>query len=155
MWQRWLVIGLVLLVIGVVVFEESTTPDNVKEPPKQENTQEKQDEGSDANGDEPLPFAETDQQAVFLEGNLKQWIASHVIYPQEAIEMGIEGRIIVRFVIDKKGNVVSPVITKGADPLLDEEVIRMIHTMPRWKPARKNGKPVSSIYNLPVSFKLQ
>ena len=116
MWQRWLVIGLVLLVIGVVVFEESTTPDKVKEPPKQEKVVESSGNDSESDGDEaPSEYSSLDQQAEFPGGNmrLKMWLAENIRYPQTAIELGIEGKAYVQFIVDKNGNVRNPVIIRG------------------------------------------
>lgn len=193
MWQRWLVIGLVLLVIGVVIFEESTTPDKTLPPPPKESAQKtpsdpseqdqsehdhpeqgqpeqdqpeqgqsaygepEQDQSEQDHTDHPTPLASTDEPAVFLgaHGNIKAWLAQNLNYPQKAVEYGIEGKVYVRFTIDKNGYVKHPVIVKGAHPLLDKEVIRIIHTMPRWKPGKINGKPARSTFNLPVNFKLQ
>lgn len=161
MWQRWLVIGLVLLVIGVVAFEEATTPDEVKLPPKQEEAQElPTNTGSESDmQEEPADNSSLDQPAEFPGGgmNLKRWLAENIRYPQEAIELGIEGTVYVRFAIDKNGEVRNPVIMRGAPdcPECDQEVIRVMKMMPRWNPARKNGKPVNTIYNLPVKFRLE
>lgn len=152
MWQRWLVIGLVIIVIGIVVFEESTTPDQSPVPPAKEIVKEKP---SEDNSDEEVPFSSLDQAAVFSGGNVKMWLGEHINYPQEAIERGIEGRVYVRFIIDKNGNVRNPIIIRGVDPLLDKEVIRVMKTMPPWKPGMIDGKPVHSTFNLPVTFKLQ
>ena len=64
------------------------------------------------------------------------------------------GRIVVRFVVDCKGNIVNPLVVRSVDPLLDREAIRLVKSMPKWIPGRQNGKPVCVIYNVPIRFKL-
>lgn len=98
-----------------------------------------------------------DEPAHFEGGTngLKHWISTHVEYPIEAVEMGIEGRVHLRFTVSKTGKVEQVGILRGADVLLDKEALRVVKQMPRWNPARKNGKPVESFYNLPISFKLE
>ena len=68
---------------------------------------------------------------------------------------GFPGRTIIRFVIDEEGNVTSPEILRGVDPVLDKIGIEVIESMPKWKPARVEGKPVPCIYVLPVMYRLQ
>lgn len=86
---------------------------------------------------------------------LLAWIASHVNYPQKAMESRIEGRIIVGFVIECDGSVSQAKILHGVDPLLDDEAIRVVMGMPKWTPGRQNGKNVRVKYNVPVNFRLQ
>jgi len=98
-----------------------------------------------------------DEPAHFEGGTagMKQWISTHVEYPIEAVELGIEGKVFLQFIVTKKGKVEHVVIRRGADPLLDKEALRVIKQMPNWNPARKNGKPIDSEFNLPISFKLE
>lgn len=86
---------------------------------------------------------------------LLAWIASHVNYPQKAMESRIEGRIIVGFVIECDGAVSQAKIIRSVDPLLDDEAIRVVMGMPKWTPGRQNGKNVRVKYNVPVNFRLQ
>ena len=86
---------------------------------------------------------------------LLAWIASHVNYPQKAMESRIEGRIIVGFVIECDGSVSQAKIIRSVDPLLDDEAIRVVMGMPKWTPGRQNGKNVRVKYNVPVNFRLQ
>lgn len=86
---------------------------------------------------------------------LLAWIASHVNYPQKAMESRIEGRIIVGFVIECDGSVSQAKIIRSVDPLLDDEAIRVVMGMPKWTPGRQNGKNVRVRYNVPVNFRLQ
>lgn len=86
---------------------------------------------------------------------LLAWIASHVNYPQKAMESRIEGRIIVGFVIECDGSVSQAKILHGVDSLLNKEAIRVVMGMPKWTPGRQNGKNVRVKYNVPVNFRLQ
>lgn len=86
---------------------------------------------------------------------LLAWIASHVNYPQKAMESRIEGRVIVGFVIECDGSVSQAKIIRSVDPLLDDEAIRVVMGMPKWTPGRQNGKNVRVKYNVPVNFRLQ
>ena len=83
-----------------------------------------------------------------------KFIADSLRYPSVAFENGIEGRVIVKFVVDCKGNIVNPLVVRSVDPLLDKEAIRVVKLMPKWIPGRQNGKPVCVIYNVPIRFKL-
>ena len=67
---------------------------------------------------------------------------------------GIPGRTIIQFVIDKDGNVTSPEVLRGVDPVLDKIGLEVIKSMPMWKPGKVEGKPVPCIYVLPVMFRL-
>ncbi len=86
---------------------------------------------------------------------LLAWIASHVNYPQKAMESRIEGRVIVGFVIECDGSVSQAKILHGVDSLLNKEAIRVVMGMPKWTPGRQNGKNVRVKYNVPVNFRLQ
>ena len=68
---------------------------------------------------------------------------------------GVPGRTIIRFIIDEEGNVTSPEVLRGVDPVLDKIGVEVIKSMPKWKPARVEGKPVPCIYVLPVMYRLQ
>ena len=101
-------------------------------------------------------FDMVEQQASFPggQGALMRWIADNLTYPEEAQENQIEGRVIIRFVINKDGSVSSPVVMRGVDKALDREAIRLVRKMPKWTPGRTNGEIVRSYYVLPIVFKL-
>lgn len=75
-------------------------------------------------------------------------------YPQEAIEKDIQGRVYVRFLINKDGKLDSISNVNSLHPLLDSEAVRVVSAMPDWAPGKQNGKPVNVWYTLPVTFKL-
>ena len=86
---------------------------------------------------------------------LIQYIAGNVKYPVEAKEKGIQGKVFVSFVIDENGKVTNVAIKQGANELLDKEAVRVISSMPAWKPGETGGKPVKVSYVIPINFKLQ
>jgi len=76
-------------------------------------------------------------------------------YPETAREMGIQGRVIVQFVIDKDGSISNVFVLRGIDKLLDEEAIRIVKKLPKMQPAKQRGKAVPVSFMLPITFKLQ
>ncbi|MDR1556641.1 MAG: M56 family metallopeptidase [Tannerellaceae bacterium] len=89
------------------------------------------------------------------EGELLKFVATNVKYPEEAKAKKIEGRVIVSFIVNDDGRVSDPVITRGIEPLLDAESLRVIQLMPVWTPGKQRGIPVAVRYTLPITFKLQ
>lgn len=88
------------------------------------------------------------------EAALLQYIGKNMKYPVIAQENGIQGRVIVSFVIEKDGHVADVTVVRGVDPALDKEAIRVVSAMPRWRPGEQRGKPVRVKYTLPVTFRL-
>ena len=88
-------------------------------------------------------------------GGLMSFISSHLKYPLVAEENGIQGRVIVSFVVEKDGSISNVKISKGVDPSLDREAMRVINSMPRWTPGKIKGQPVRVKYTVPVNFRLQ
>ena len=86
---------------------------------------------------------------------LLQWLASNVSYPAEAAENGVQGRVIVQFVVEKDGSVSDAQVVKSVDPSLDKEARRVVLAMPRWNPGKQKGSAVRVKYTIPVTFKLQ
>lgn len=86
---------------------------------------------------------------------LLKYISNAVKYPVIAQENGIQGRVICTFVVNKDGKVVDAQVVRGVDPSLDKEALRVINSMPPWKPGKQRGKPVRVKYTLPVTFRLQ
>ncbi|MGF7140866.1 energy transducer TonB [Roseimarinus sediminis] len=86
---------------------------------------------------------------------LRKWIASNVDYPVIAAENGIQGKVYVQFVVDKDGSVTNARIARGVDPSLDQEALRVVNNLPRWKPGKQRGKPVRVSYTVPINFQLQ
>jgi protein TonB len=86
--------------------------------------------------------------------DLVKYLIQNTRYPELAMKNGVQGAVIVRFVIDKEGKVKDPKVVKGVGSGCDEEALRVIRSMPDWKPAIHNGKAVSVFFNLPVQFKI-
>ena len=87
--------------------------------------------------------------------SLMQYLGKSIKYPTIAQETGPQGRVIVQFVVNKDGSIVDVKVVRGVDPYLDKEAIRVISTMPKWKPGEQRGKPVRCKFTVPVMFKLQ
>ena len=86
---------------------------------------------------------------------LRTYIANQIKYPVIAQENGIQGKVYVTFVVGKDGTVSNPSIARGVDPSLDKEALRVIATLPKWKPGKQRGKPVNVSYTVPINFQLQ
>ena len=95
-----------------------------------------------------------EQQPTF-NGNINSWLASNLKYPPVAAENGIEGRVIVQFVVGKDGSIHSAQVVRGVDSSLDKEALRVVNSMPKWVPGKQNGQSVNCKFTLPVVFKLQ
>ena len=99
---------------------------------------------------EKMPEFPGGQQALF------KYLSENVKYPVIAQENGIQGRVICQFVVNRDGSIVDvEVVRSGGDASLDKEAVRVIKTMPKWKPGKQRGKPVRVKYTVPVNFKLQ
>jgi protein TonB len=86
---------------------------------------------------------------------LRTYIASAIKYPVIAQENGIQGKVYVTFVVGKDGSVSDAKIARGVDPSLDKEALRVVNTLPKWKPGKQRGKPVNVSYTVPINFVLQ
>ena len=85
-----------------------------------------------------------------------KYLSENVKYPVIAQENGIQGRVICQFTVNKDGSLVDiEVVRSGGDASLDKEAVRVIRSMPKWKPGKQRGKPVRVKYTIPVNFKLQ
>ena len=90
-----------------------------------------------------------------LDGFREDWVMKQLEYPEIAVEKGIEGTVYVKFVVGKKGNVVSAIIMRGANPLLDAEALRVVKSSPQWKPGKQRGVEVNIAFVFPIVFSLQ
>lgn len=86
---------------------------------------------------------------------MMKYIMENMKYPEQAMKEGIQGRVTVRFIVEKDGSIsdVKPVLS--VHPLLNKEAVRVVESMPKWTPGKHNGKPVRVRFNLPVMFKLK
>lgn len=89
------------------------------------------------------------------ESEMYSWIGKNLKYPTIAAENGIEGRVIVQFVVGRNGKIRDANVVRPLNPACDKEAIRVIMSMPHWIPGKQNGKEVTVKYTLPITFKLQ
>jgi periplasmic protein TonB len=104
------------------------------------------------------PFYKVEDMPKFRGGDLTTfwaYLQSTMRYPSKAIELGIAGTVILQFVVDERGQVTRINLLKGADPLLDEEAIRVLQASPAWEPGRQLGKAVKVAFTIPLKFTLQ
>ena len=85
---------------------------------------------------------------------MRKFIADNIKYPEEAKAKGLSGKVFVQFVINKEGDVVNAKIARGVDPILDNEAIRVVLSMPKWKPGSQRGKTVNVSFTVPITFEL-
>lgn len=102
-------------------------------------------------------FYKVEQMPEFPGGELglRTFIARSIKYPEIAAENGIQGKVYVTFVIAKNGDVKNPTIAQGVDPALDKEALRVVSSLPKWRPGREKGEAVNVSYTVPITFQLQ
>ena len=101
-------------------------------------------------------FDFVEQMPSFPDGNaaLMNYLSQNIKYPVIAEENGIQGRVIVQFVVGKDGHISDVRVAKSVDPSLDKEAVRVVKGMPKWIPGKQNGQTVTVRYTLPVTFRL-
>jgi len=106
---------------------------------------------------EEVPFVVVEEMPMYPGGDVEllKYIGEHTNYPEVAKENNIQGRVIVRFCVTAKGGVSQVSILKGVDPELDQEAIRVVNTLPAFKPGKQGGKPVPVWYMVPITFTLK
>ena len=87
--------------------------------------------------------------------SLLDYIAKNIKYPEEAQKKGINGRVILQFIVNTDGSLSDFKIIRGVDPQLDAEALRVVKSMPKWTPGKDKGKVVPVYYTVPISFGLQ
>lgn len=96
-----------------------------------------------------------DKMPSFRQGDVRAWISRNLQYPVVAEENGIQGRVMVTFIVERDGSISNVKVARSVDPSLDKEAMRVVKSMPKWNPGYLNGQPVRVKYTLPVQFKLQ
>ncbi|MBQ6761078.1 MAG: energy transducer TonB [Prevotella sp.] len=86
---------------------------------------------------------------------MMDYLAKNIRYPADAKNNQIEGRVILQFIVDKKGRLSDIKVVKSVEPYLNAEAVRVVKSMPRWNPGMQNGKAVKVRYTLPVTFRLE
>jgi protein TonB len=107
--------------------------------------------------DDNKVFDMVEQNPTFPGGQaeLMAWISNHLKYPAIAAENGIEGKVIIQFVVGRNGAIRDANVVRALNPSCDREALRVVNAMPRWIPGKQNGKEVSVKFTLPITFKLQ
>lgn len=86
---------------------------------------------------------------------MEKYLNDNIKYPKQARENDVQGRVVVSFVVERDGTLSNIRVVRSVDPLLDKEANRVISSMPRWKPGKKDGNEVRVRYKLPVKFRLK
>ena len=107
-----------------------------------------------------VPYSECDVPPSFLgsfepSSFLVRWVYTYLRYPKKAVEDGIQGRVLVDFIIDENGEVKDVKVLRGVHPLLDEEAVRVVSASPKWKPGKVRGKKVKSEISMYIEFRLK
>lgn len=107
--------------------------------------------------EQPMNIAMVEQKPEFNGGEaaMYKWLSDNIVYPSAASEEGVQGRVVVEFVVGKDGSITNVRVVRPRHPALDKEAVRVVKAMPKWIPGRNNGQPVKVTYTLPVTFKLQ
>ncbi|MNK00396.1 Gram-negative bacterial tonB protein [compost metagenome] len=132
-------IGMLQLTCGLA-FAQDTDP-KPKSPEQQEKLYDQVDEPADFPGGRAA---------------LNKFLAENMRYPQNAMELGLQGKCYLQFIVTETGEITNIRVKKGVIdcPECDQEAIRLMKSMPKWIPAKSYGKNVSSLFTLPVKFKL-
>lgn len=102
-------------------------------------------------------FTVVEQMPMYPGGDaaLMGYLRDNIKYPTVAAENGVQGRVVVGFVVERDGSITDVNILRGVDPSLDREAMRVVKSMPRWNPGKQNGSAVRVKYQVPVSFRLE
>lgn len=84
-----------------------------------------------------------------------KYIGKRIKYPRLAVQEQVEGIVVVSFVVNRQGEITNAAILKGLGYGTDEEALRVVGSMPKWKPGKQNGKPVAVRYTLPIRFSMK
>lgn len=161
--NRWFYLSVVssvmfvMLVVGSILLEGCMRKKSSSTEAKTLNEQEKnQVPHKTQDGDEIRCFG-FDQYPAYKGGSaaLKEFIVKTISYPKEAVEKGIQGRVVVEFTVTKDGKIEKLKVVRKVDPILDQEAIRGLKMMPDWIPGKREGKVIDMQYALPITFKLE
>lgn len=108
--------------------------------------------------EEGIPFILVEQKPGFGGAGADEfgkWVANNIVYPENAKAAGKEGRVTLKFKVDRDGSIKNVKVVKGVDPELDAEAVRVVSSAPAWTPGMQNGEPVAVNYVFPVVYKIQ
>ncbi len=115
-------------------------------------------EEEEAVEEEEIPLAIVEEKPSFMGGDentFTKWVHERIIYPEVAKENGIQGRVVLTFIVDADGYVKNVTVLRGVDPSIDKEAVRVVSSSPRWKPGRQRDRNVRVRYNFPLNFQLR
>ena len=147
--------GAMLVLIGILI---TFTATNANAQTKQKNAPKIKDKASLIKADNKVyNVTEVEQKPNFIGGDaaLFKYLGENIKYPAMARENGIEGTVYVEFIIAKDGSITEANVKRGIGGGCNEEALRVVNSMPKWKPGKQQGNPVKVKYTLPVKFKLQ
>lgn len=107
---------------------------------------------------EPDFYVSVEEMPKFRGGDLNkfnQWVNDRIRYPELPRQNGIQGRVIIEFMVDPDGKVSNVKVIKGVDRYLDEEALRVVSSSPAWTPGKHNYRPVRVRFSIPINFRLQ
>ena len=107
---------------------------------------------------EEIPFAIVEQKPTFKGGDqntFTKWVFSQIEYPEIAKENGVQGRVVLEFIVDTDGAVKNVKVLRGVDSSLDKEAVRVVSSSPKWTPGKQRNKPVRVRYTFPIIFQLR
>lgn len=107
--------------------------------------------------DDAIIFIAPEEMPEFPGGNsaLLYFLSQNIKYPAIAVESNIKGKVTVIFVVNKDGSISDAKILRGVDEALDNEALRVVYSMPKWKPGKQSGKPVRVSFSVPINFVLK
>ena len=108
--------------------------------------------------EEEIPVAIVEEKPTFLGGDentFTKWVFDRIVYPEVAKENGVQGRVVLSFIVDSDGYVKNVTVLRGVDPSIDKEAVRVVSSSPQWKPGRQRDKNVRVRYNFPLNFQLR
>jgi protein TonB len=108
--------------------------------------------------EEEIPLAIVEEKPTFMGGDentFTKWVLQRIIYPAVAQENGVEGRVVLSFIVDADGFVKDVTILRGVDPSIDKEAIRVVSSSPKWNPGRQRDRNVKVRFNFPLNFQLR
>jgi len=108
--------------------------------------------------EEEIPVAIVEEKPTFQGGDentFTKWVFDRIVYPEVAKENGVQGRVVLSFIVDADGYVKNVTVLRGVDPSIDKEAVRVVSSSPKWKPGRQRDKNVRVRYNFPLHFQLR
>jgi len=115
-------------------------------------------EEEEAVEEEEIPLAIVEEKPSFMGGDentFTKWVLERIVYPEVAKENGIQGRVVLSFIVDADGYVKNVTVLRGIDPSIDKEAVRVVSSSPKWTPGRQRERNVKVRYNFPLNFQLR